>query len=103
MFKVMIAVAFVFWSLGAKANDCSLAAGRALSYGQIDNDYERSAVVLEKLSDAGDACASYFLGQLYWSGLGVKQDRVKALDLMQRARDNGYPAGNIVPLVEQRR
>ncbi len=71
-------------------NYCSPAATQAMSYSLLDKDHKRSVVALEPLVRAGDACATWYLAQLYRSGLGVPRDDAKADELERLAFERGY-------------
>ncbi len=46
---------------------------------------------LERLAKTGDSEAQYDLGYMYENGLGVGQDKSRALELYQSAADQGHP------------
>lgn len=54
-----------------------------------DKNYSAALVEFSYLSEAGDADASYYLGKMYDEGLGVEQDKNKALEYFKKS-DAGY-------------
>lgn len=53
--------------------------------------YTSARFILEPLAKKGDACAQYYMGLLYISGHGVKEDKAKGLELIMKADEAGYP------------
>ena len=51
----------------------------------LKRDYGKSAAVLQAAANAGDAEAQFRLGNLYRIGLGVKQDEIRARNLLHQA------------------
>jgi TPR repeat protein len=70
---------------------CAFAAGVTLALLACERWSETAH--LQKACDAGDAEACSKLGQQYYSGKGVKEDRVKAVSLYQKACDGGSATG----------
>jgi len=82
---------FLFLSLPVLAEDVGF--GHALTV--FDRgQYDRAAVELNALSAQGHAFADYYLGKMYYEGLGVPKDEEKAFTLLKNAYTHRvYPAG----------
>ena len=56
--------------------------------------YDRAAAEFSALSSQGQSLADYYLGQMYYAGLGLPKDEEKAFTLLQQAYANQvYQAG----------
>lgn len=53
-------------------------------------DFKKAASILVPFAENGVPEAQYYAAQLYINGVGVQQDSVKALKLMQSSADNGF-------------
>lgn len=51
--------------------------------------YEKALRYLNPAAEKGDANARYLLGRMYAAGLGVKMDKVKAVELYRLAAEDG--------------
>ena len=55
----------------------------------VDRDYRQAVEYFQRAANANDAAAQYHLGLCYLESHGVRQDPVKARELLQLAADNG--------------
>lgn len=89
--KLIFFLVFLWVASVAEAgNDCSDDAKQAMSYSILNNDHEHAVAALKLLVRKGDACAMWFLAQLYRSGLGVPRNDAEADRLEELAYDHGY-------------
>lgn len=65
-------------------------------------DYKRAHELLDNISDSS-ALAQYYLGELYASGKGVRQDYETALNWYQKAGKNGFSmaGGKVINMQEE--
>jgi uncharacterized protein len=52
-------------------------------------DFRSALTILAPLAEAGDATAQYYVGAMYFAGLGVVKDQAKGVELVTRAADQG--------------
>ncbi len=55
-----------------------------------DKKYQLSAIAFEKAAMLGSSIAQFSLGEMYRSGIGVKQDIKKSNELITQAAQNGH-------------
>ena len=66
------------------------------------SDYVKAEVLLRKTENIGMPCASYYLGEMYYEGLGVPKNSKEGFTLTNQAFQRGYqPAGYRLGLVYQ--
>lgn len=58
------------------------------------SDYDKAEPLFRQAESLGSPDASYYLGEMYYEGMGVKKDINKGFELAKRAFDRGFlPAG----------
>lgn len=55
-----------------------------------EEDYEKARIFFDKGSKGGNGEAMYQLGMLYYKGLGVRKDKIKANKLFELAKKNNF-------------
>lgn len=58
--------------------------------------YEAARAEFEPLAGQGDADAQYYLGELYWYGLGIEKNRQIAIEWYRKAADQGHAVAQYV-------
>jgi hypothetical protein len=56
----------------------------------VQGDYHAALSDFQPLADGGDACAQWYLGQMYNFGQGVPKDREKFVALVKASAEQGY-------------
>lgn len=79
-------------SLQEKINALSFLSQGIAAY--THSDYERAESLFRQAESLGSPDASYYLGEIYYEGMGVKNDAGKGFKLTKQAFDKGFlPAG----------
>lgn len=53
-------------------------------------EYRNAYTIFSAAAEKGDACSKFYLGQMYYDGLGLKQNKKKGFELIQEAKDAGF-------------
>lgn len=56
----------------------------------VQGDYQAALSDFQPLADGGDACAQWYLGQMYNFGQGVPKDHEKFVALVKASAAQGY-------------
>ena len=55
-----------------------------------EGDYDKALKYLTKAAELGDAAAQFYLGRMYWKGVGVEKDDDKAIYHWEKAAIGGH-------------
>ncbi|MEQ8667115.1 MAG: tetratricopeptide repeat protein [Rhodospirillales bacterium] len=84
----VVSLVFVFLAFLLSSNHAGAGLGEGLEAFEQHN-YERALAEWEPLAASGNSDAQFFIGLLYYKGLGVQQDHAEARGYFQSAYEDG--------------